>query len=236
MKKTGNEKYFITINSEQKYGIIDNNGKVMLDNKYRYLEYIYEDYFIASNEEGYVGVINILGETKIDFKYEVLQKVDNSNVIEAKILKNSTTDVYSSKLEKVYSNKNIFISSYEKYIKIYTQDDTVYLDKQGNVLENTQIQDVALYAKKQNGKWGLVDKQGNTILDFIYDKTTSSNEHGFAGIYKDEKWGVVDEKGNIIVEPKYKIENENSEPEFIGSYYKVYYGYGESYYTNQIID
>ena len=236
VRKTGNEKYFITINSDEKYGIIDNEGKVILDNNYRYLEYLYEDYFIASNEQGYVGVINTLGEAKVDFKYEVLQKVDNSSVIEAKILKNSTTDVYSSKLEKVYSNKNIFISSYENYIKIYAPDDMVYLNKQGNVLENTQIQDVALYAKKQNEKWGLVDKQGNTILDFIYDRTITSNEHGFAGIYKDGKWGVVDEKGNIIVEPKYKIESENSEPEFIGSYYKVYYGYGESYYTNEIVD
>lgn len=236
VRKTGNENYFITINSDEKYGIIDSTGKVILDNKYRYLEYIYEDYFIASNEEGYLGVINNLGETKVDFKYEVLQKVDNMDIIEAKILKNSTTDIYSSKLEKVYSNKNIFISSYENYIKIYSKDDIAYFDKQGNPLENTQIQDGPLYAKKENGKWGLVDKDGNTIVDFIYDRTTSSNEYGFAGINKDGKWGVVDEKGNIIVEPKYKIESENSEPEFIGSYYKVYYGYGESYYTNQIVD
>lgn len=236
IRKTSNENYFITVNSDEKYGIIDNTGKVILDNKYRYLEYLYEDYFIASNEQGYLGVINNLGETKVDFKYEVLQKVDNASVIEAKILKNSTTDIYSSKLEKVYSNKNIFISSYENYIKIYTPDDIAYFDKQGNPLENTQIQDGPLYAKKENGKWGLVDKDGNTIVDFIYDRTTSSNEYGFAGINKDGKWGVVDEKGNIIVEPKYKIESENSEPEFIGSYYKIYYGYGESYYTNQIVD
>lgn len=236
VRKTANENYFITINSDEKYGIVDNTGKVILDNNYRYLEYLYEDYFIASNEQGYLGVINNLGETKVDFKYEVLQKVDNSSVIEAKILKDSTTDVYSSKLEKVYSNKNIFIASFKNYIKIYAPDDIAYFDKKGNALENTQVQDVALYSKKQNGKWGLVDKQGNTIVDCIYDRTTSSNEHGFAGIKKDGKWGVVNEKGNIIVEPKYKIESENSDPEFIGSYYKVYYGYGESYYTKQIVD
>lgn len=236
VRKTANENYFIVINSEEKYGVIDKQGKVVLDNKYRYLEYLYEDYFIASNEEGYLGVINNLGETKVDFKYEVLQKVDNMGVIEAKILKNSTTDVYSSKLEKIYTNKNTNIYAYEDYIKVYSQDEVVYFDKQGNTIENTQIQDGPLYAKKQNGKWGLVDKDGNTIIDFIYDRTSSSNEYGFSGIKKDGKWGVVDEKGNIIVEPKYKIESENSDPEFIGPYYKIYYGHGESYYINEIVD
>ena len=49
---------------------------------------------------------------------------------------------------------------------------------------------------------------------------------------KENKWGVIDEKGNIILEPTYTIEESNEDPEFIGKYYRVYYGYGESYFTN----
>ena len=47
---------------------------------------------------------------------------------------------------------------------------------------------------------------------------------------------MVDTKGNIIVQPSYKLDDTSREPEFIGPYYKVYYGYGESYYTNDIKD
>lgn len=54
-----------------------------------------------------------------------------------------------------------------------------------------------------------------------------------AGIMKDNKWGVIDINGNIVLEPTYKIEESNTDPEFIGKYYRVYYGYGESYFTNK---
>ncbi|MBO5479302.1 MAG: WG repeat-containing protein [Clostridia bacterium] len=234
--RTENSNYLITIDSDGMYGITNSQGQVILENTYRYLEYLFEDYFIASNEKGYLGIINNLGNILVDFQYEVLQKVDNTNVIEAKILKENKTDLYSSKLEKIDTKVNASIYSYDNYIEVYSQDKVVYYDVQGKQLTNTQVHSGILYAKEENGKWGLVDSEDNVVVDFIYDRTTSLNEHGFAGIKKDGKWGVVDKSGNIIKEPVYKLENENKDPEFIGIYYRVYYGYGESYYTNEIKD
>lgn len=166
--KTEKDNYFITIDGNAKYGIIDNENNVVLENTYRYIEYLYEDYFIASNEDEYLGVINNKGEIVVEFKYEVLQKVDNTNMIQAKILKENTTDIYSTKLELIYTNKNVVIYSYKDHIDVYSQDGIKYFDLQGNILEPTQVQ------------------------------------------------------------------NDTKEPENIGPYHKVYYGYGESYYTKEI--
>lgn len=166
--KTEKENYFITINSEGKYGLIDNSKNVLLENTYRYLEYLYEDYFIASNEEGYLGIINNKGKNVVEFKYDVLQKVDNTNMIQAKIIKENTTDIYSTKLELIYTNKNVAIYSYKDHIEVITEEETKYFDLYGNEINEANVQ------------------------------TTTK------------------------------------EPEQIGAYHKVYYGYGESYYTKEI--
>ena len=93
-----------------------------------------------------------------------------------------------------------------------------------------------MFASQKDGKWGFIDKQGNIVIDYIYDKVTQINEYGFGGIKQDGKWGVIDKEGNIIIEPTYQLQEENTEPEFLGKYYKVYYGYGESYYTNKVTE
>lgn len=234
--KTDNDNYFVTIDEEGKYGITDAQEQPILENTYRYLEYLYEDYFIAANEEGFLGVINNLGNIVVDFKYEVLQQVDNTYVIEAKILSQNKTELYSRKLELIDTKQNISISSYENYIEVHSQDEVKYFDINGNPLTNEQVCQGPLFAKEENGKWGFIDRDGNIVVDFIYDRTTSSNEYGFAGIKKDGKWGVVDQNGNIITEPTYQIDDGSKDPEFIGVYYKIYYGYGESYYTKEIKD
>lgn len=166
--KTEKENYLITINAEGKYGLIDKAKNVLLENTYRYLEYLYEDYFIASNEEGFLGIINNKGETVVEFKYDVLQKVDNTNMIQAKIMEGNKTDIYSTKLQLIYTNSDVAIKSYNDHVEVLAKEKVNYFDLQGNEINKTNVQ------------------------------TTTK------------------------------------EPEQIGPYHKVYYGYGESYYTKEI--
>jgi hypothetical protein len=134
--KTENENYFITIDNDGKYGIIDKNGQVVLENQYKYLEYLYNDYYIASNDNGDLGIIDKNGKVIVDFKYDVLQKNNNTSVAEAKILKDNTTELYSDKLEKIYSNQNVSTYYYENYIEVSSKDEVIHFDNYGNKLEN----------------------------------------------------------------------------------------------------
>lgn len=233
--KTNEDSYYITINEEGLYGIINSNEKELVENKYNYLEHLFDEYFIAAKDNGKLGIINTKDSIIVDFKYEVLQKIQDTKIVEAKILKENQTELYGKDMEKIYSVDNAYIYKKDNYIEVYSKKDTKYFDLEGKELIAQEIfKDNKLFAKKENNKWGFVNKQNNVVVECIYDKVTEFNSYGFAGIKKSGKWGVINLSGEVIIEPIYNIEETNAEPEFLGQYYKIYYGYGESYYTNNI--
>lgn len=233
--KTNEDNYYITINKEGLYGVINKDQKELVENKYNYLEYLFDEYFIAAKNNGNLGIINVKDSILVDFKYEVLQKIQDTNVVEAKILKENRSELYGKNMEKVFSINNAYIYKRDNYLEVYSKEETKYFDLEGKELTAQEIfKNNKLFAKKSDGKWGFINKQNNVVVEYIYDKVTEFNSYGFAGIKKDNKWGVINESGDVIIEPIYDIEEDNTDPEFLGQYYKIYYGYGESYYTNHI--
>lgn len=232
--ETSNENYIITIDENDKFGLINKKGNILIKNKYEYLEYAFDDYFIATESEK-VGIINVEDKTLIEFKYDIIQKVKDKNAFQAIISNQNIIDMYNNKVVKQLSMNNAVLYTTENYIKLLSDKDMKYLDNEGNLINNKEIfteNSILSYAK--NGKWGFIDKEGNTIVEAKYDMVTEFNDYGFAGIYLDNKWGVVNEKGEIIVEPSYKI--DWNEPEFIGRYCKLNFGYGFEYYTDELAE
>ena len=91
--------------------------------------------------------------------------------------------------------------------------------------------DNKLFVKKQEEKYGFVDKNDNLVVDYKYDKVYEFNSYGFAAVQSNGKWGAINEEGQEVIEPIYEIQ-EQGEPCFIGKYYKVIYGFGEFYFTD----
>lgn len=233
--KTENGKYCISVDKNGLYGIITTDNKVLVENKYHYIEYLFDEYFIAAKQEGDLGIINARDSIIVDFKYDVLQKIQGSTVVEAKILSENKTELYSKAIEKVVTMTNATVYTYDNYIQMYSDKEVKYFNLEGKEISNIEIfKNNTLFAKKQDDKWGFVDKTGNFVVKAEYERVTEFNEYGFAGIKQNDKWGVIDQGGNIILEPTYSFQESAADPEFIGQYYKVYYGYGESYYTNLI--
>ena len=133
-------------------------------------------------------------------------------------------------MKKIFELENANLETKSNYIKIYNNNEIKYITLDGNEIKNTELfSNNKIFADKKENKWGFVDKNGQTVVNYEYDNITELNQYGFAGIKKDGVWGIVDENGNIVVEPKYKI--NDIEPTFIGEYYKVTYGNGETYFT-----
>ena len=233
---TENEKYRIRINNEDgtQYGVIGKNGEQIIEEKYHYIEYLYEDFFIVSDENSKLGVIDNKNNAKIAIENDSLQKLENTDIIQTVVAsKNRLTTLYAKDMSKICEMENAIVEIKDNYIKIYNDQDVKYFSKDGKELKNTDVyENNVLFAKKENDKWGFVDKNNNIIVNAKYDKVTEFNEYGFAGVQKDEKWGVIDEKGNEIITPTYSFE-EDKEVYFIGSYYQVKYGFGEVYYTDE---
>ena len=63
-----------------------------------------------------------------------------------------------------------------------------------------------LFVSSKDGKFGLIDKKGNVIVDYIYDDVMEQNDYGFVAVKKDGKWGSVNSKGSVVQEPTYNLD------------------------------
>lgn len=230
---TENENYNITIDSNNKYGVTNKEGNVVIPNDYYYAEYLPGDYFIVGGVEGKSGIVNSNNEPILSIKYDIVQKIEDFNIIQAGIVEDDVLELYNGDMKKILSMESGKVVEEKTYIKVYSDKETKYFSKDGQEIKNTDLfTDNKLFAIEKNGKWGFADKEGNIKVEPIYDKVSDFNANGFAGIRKGKKWGSIDSEGNIVIEPTYVFTERVSEPNFIGKYYKVVAGYGEIYYTD----
>ena len=224
-------KYEIVSTSKDEYKIENNEKGLVISNGYTYIQYLFDNYF-CSTKDNKSGIIDDEGNVICDFKYNVIQMVDGYNIIQL-LDDNNNTEILNSKLDSVIKAKSVNIYMNDNYLKIQSENDIQYLDRNGNKIENTSIfTNSKLFAFKEKSKWGFKDKEGNTIVAPKYEMVTEFNNYGFAGIKSNGKWGVINQDGTIVKEPTYEI-NQVMEPSFIKEYYKVDLGYGEPYYTNE---
>jgi len=231
---TENEKYRIRINNQNgtKYGVIDKEGKQLIEEKYNYIEYLYDNYFIVSGEKGKLGILNDKAEEVVKLEYDSIQRIQDTKLIQATLSENKLLKIYSRKMEVICEMVSANMEINKDYIKVNSETETRYFDKEGKELTNMEVfKSNKIFAKNQDGKWGFIDIDGNVIVEYKYDRVTELNKFGFASVKLDDKWGVINENGEIIVNPIYEFEGQ-TEPTFIGKYYRVTFGFGENYYTN----
>ena len=140
--KTENDNYLISTvenNNITYYGIENSSGTVLVNSKYRYIEYAFEDLFIAKDEKGKLGIINSNDNTRLDFKYDVLQKINDKNIFEV-IDEDNKTYIYSSDLSLSCEMEDAIIDSQENSIKVYNDKEEKYFDNNGEeISEDSDI-------------------------------------------------------------------------------------------------
>lgn len=229
---TKSQDYYISIDTNGNYGILDNKGGVLVDNSYNYIEYAFDKYFVCT-KDGKTGLIDYTGNKILENKYSVVQNINGTNIVQAINSESNISEIYNKNINKVTQVKDAHIYIGQEYIKILSQDDIKYLDLDGNEKSAKDIlKSNKIFAKKENDKWGYVDSNGNIVLDFKYDLALDLNEYGYGAIKQDGKWGVVNQDGKVIKEPEYKTDDIN--PTFIGKYYKQSTNYEIDLYTEKV--
>lgn len=71
---------------------------------------------------------------------------------------------------------------------------------------NVYAQDIRS-TMNENGRYGYIDKKGNNVTEFIYDRTESF-EDGVGRVRLDDKYGAVNETGKEIIPMKYAFLGE----------------------------
>ena len=151
------------------------------------------DYY-ALYENNLWGIVNSNGEKIIEPMYqEMLVVVDESkDVFLCTYDVNEEDGTYKT---KVVNNKNEMI--FTGYNKVEALEN---IDSNGNLWYEENVLKV-----EQNGKYGLIDLEGNEIIAPIYEQiyTLKGVKNSFI-IKQDGLYGLVNNKGNLIVPTKYK--------------------------------
>lgn len=212
------DNYSIIIDKDNNYNIVDNSNNKLLNDKYVYIEFFKDNLFIAT-QENRTGLIDANGKIIVPLKYGTVQKIEKVDLLEAAEIENGKIDLIDEKGNILEGLEDASLEKNDEYIKIYSKDDAKYFKLDGTQVEYKELYPSnSLYAKKQNGKWGFVNSNGNTVVDYIYDMVTEQNGK-FAGIKSGELWGVIDENGNVILEPKYSLIYDDVK--FLSTYYEL---------------
>jgi len=207
----------IIIIKNKKYGIVDESKKEILPPKYDELAHAYGEYYIAKSNGKY-GIIDLSGEIKIQFKYFGISYINEAAIFECEN-KNLTTDLYNNSCEFKLKGTVSEINSEKNYMRIRVDDEYKYFNLNFDEKTNKEVlTDNTLFLVKENGKYGYINKDGEKIVDCIYDDATEQNKYGFCAVQQNGKWGSIKADGTIILEPTEDL-SDNVIVDFIGKYH-----------------
>lgn len=217
----------VIIKQNGKYGVENIQTELKLPYEYDDLAYLFDNKYLAK-KDGKYGMINTNNEVVVDFKYDEIIYKKGDGYVKGKIANNSYEYINKDGNVKFTAGEETRVNG---FIRIKNETDVKYYN---TALEEKSNKDVytsnTLFIKKENGKYGFVDKDGKEVVEAKYDDATEQNDYGFVAVKKDGKWGSLDQYGNVVLEPSYVIK-DGHEIDFIGRWH-VCADKNANYYTD----
>ena len=199
------------------YGEMNTKGEITLEVQYQDLKEANDGIYIAKQNDKY-GIIDNMGNIQIPYEYQGITYNEKAKLFFAEDAQYNTSIIdnqYNVKATGILSDVN----TDEEYIRMRVNDEYKYYNLNGEEISNIQaLKNNTIFLSKKDGKYGYVDKKGNSVTEFIYDDATEQNKYGYAAVKKDGLWGSIDKEGKEIIEPKYNLEN-NLKIDFIGKWH-----------------
>lgn len=221
----------IVYKNSKGYTAYDIETEEKLEKQYKALTNTSNGNFIAKSGNNY-GIINLDNEIKVDFKYSNINFYEDIKVYELEQNSVDSNKILNNELAQIAQGVVSKTDAKKAYVKVWTEEGYKYFQTNGQEKSSKDIlTNNNLFLSKQNGKYGFVDKNGNVVIDYIYDDAREQNEFGYIAVKKDGLWGSLDKNGNIIIDTKYNLE-DNLVIDFIGQYH-LGVDLNLKYYTNQ---
>ncbi len=211
---------YIIAEKNNKIGVIDLYGQTKISFEYDEIIAMNTNNYIAKKNDKY-GIIDINEEEKLAFEAIDISYVSSGDFIIADYIEDEVlvSKVIDSNFETKITGIVSEVNESKGYLRVYTEDTYKYYNfKFEEKDSSTFLTTNTLFLSKKDGKYGFVDKDGNVVVDYIYDDATEQNSSGYAAIKKDGLWGAIDAKGNVIVEPEYNLDN-NEKIDFISTWH-----------------
>lgn len=206
----------IIIKLDNKYGVLNTAGEEIVPAKYDDIKFSFKDTYIVK-ENNQFELINKSGEPILKKKYQTMNYIEEADIIEASedgIYSEIITSDNTVKLTGIVSEINTKLG----YIRININDEYKYYNFKIEEKNNTEILSTnTLFLIKKDGKYGYSDKNGNIVVECIYDEATEQNQYGYVAVKKGKEWGSLDKTGKVVTETNRQLEN-NPLIDFIGEW------------------
>ena len=198
-------KIFYIYEDQNKLGIIDKNGLIVIEPIYDDITYAHLPYntnvlFVKKDLKW--GAIDSSNETMLPIAYESIRHSENSNYLV--IDKNNVHQIFDLKNNRILDN-----ITFEKYgyFKGYYQ---IEKDEQQTLIDITTMQlvfpfkyqsircleDLELFLVKANDRYGIIDTNEKVIIPIIYEEFTDCGNK--AVVKNDGKYGIIDYENRIL--------------------------------------
>lgn len=193
----------VTIKNNGKFGIIGTDKSEKVKAEYQYLKCVFSNYYIAEKDNKY-GVINIQNEAVIPFEYKSIEFDKDADCLKATKSEDDKIYLIDRNMEIKLTGTNMTVR--DGYIRMNVDNQYKLVNLKFEEKSNRDaFPNNTLFTAKNDGKYGLVNKDGTLVVQYQYDDITEQNEYGFVAVKKDGKWGVIDQYGNTVVDPKYEF-------------------------------
>ena len=171
------EKSCLRVKKDNKYGLIDLSGKVLLDCNYESIEpLIGISNSLITTKDGKKGLVSSTGSVIIDNEYADIKSLTNEYE-NGYIVKNS-----EGKLGVIGTSKKILLPiEYDEIKNVYAE---------------------STYIAKQSGSWKIVNVKDNTSTDLNYDDVKSMDSSNMV-VVKGGKYGIATLTGEEKVTPQF---------------------------------
>lgn len=194
----------IIVRKEDKYGFVNNQGKLVVPCTYDRINSGFCDDLLCVLKDNNFGYFNISGKEIVPCKYGM--GLSSQNGI-AKVFDEwgGHNGTYIDSAGKVLfsfveaDRLDSYGDFYEDYAVVSHQGLSGYIDKTGKevislLYESAQRFSEGLAGVKRDGLWGFIDKKGNEVIPFIYEDAKYFSD-GLALVKKDGMWGYIDKNG-----------------------------------------
>ncbi|UZR95988.1 WG repeat-containing protein [Chondrinema litorale] len=209
--------FIITKNRYKQAGLIDDEGKVIIANKYSEINVISEDLFIVEKYSK-KGVVNAKGKQVVTSRYEGIVIKDDYFAL----LNNKKFGLYDPRTE------NAIGANYDMMLNKYGNQDDVLIAKNGkyglinlenDILVDFQFEDLRYWTDsvalvKHQGKWKLYHIKDFYFVPEVFDtfEYVKNSDEIIIITYRSSGFGVLSSKyGRIIPEEYSAIVNMGSD-------------------------
>lgn len=171
------EKNCLKVQKNNKYGLIDLSGKVLLDCSYDSIEPLTGiNNSLITTKDGKKGLVSTTGSVIIENQYSQISALTDKYE-DGYIVKND-----EGKFGVVGTNKRILLPIEYDDIKHVYSDNT--------------------YVAKQDGSWKIINVSEETSKDINYDNVKSIN-NGYVIVENSDKYGIITVDGETKIEAQY---------------------------------